>query len=334
MEHSENHEDDPEGDSGYRHFLSRMSDLLTQAIRNEFCTFPDHVCTSMDFIIYNKMKENNILVRKNDPNYLRYFHVRAIGTFECDDCGENWTCYNVSIIVDFYKPKVSQIYKHYYRCCYECWGDINFKNKQFERIADRAIMYYKKRKEAGGIIPAIENNGSYSSKAFKAHEESECERCRELDEPCWLHLVPCIKKVPYEMAHLVNFSLGDINEPLNKLHASVTMEVKDASKTCRIHINPLSGSENIKQWRQQCETILESYLQNFSSMSMSVQPELFSKQMMIIPKPSLFAEFQTLIHVTGSKIKVAEAFKRIETTAKELKRQHEAEKCKPCIILW
>ena len=148
MEHSENHEDDPEGDSGYRHFLSRMSDLLTQAIRNEFCTFPDHVCTSMDFIIYNKMKENNILVRKNDPNYLRYFHVRAIGTFECDDCGENWTCYNVSIIVDFYKPKVSQIYKHYYRCCYECWGDINFKNKQFERIADRAIMYYKKRQEA------------------------------------------------------------------------------------------------------------------------------------------------------------------------------------------
>ena len=271
----------------------------------------------MDFIIYNKMKENNILVRKNDPDYLRYFHVRAIGAFECN-CGETWRCYNITIIVDFYKCQVSKMYRQYCRGCGECWGDPYFTNKQFERIADRVIMYYKKRKEAGGTVPAIEFNGSYSAKAFKAHEESECERCCELEEPCWLYLVPYIKKVPYELVQSVRSSLGDIDEPLKKLYASVTMEVKDTSKIFRIHINPLSGSENIRHWRKQCETLLESFLQNFSSMSMSVKPELYSEQM-IIPKPSLFAELQTVLHITGNEKKVAEAFKRIENTAKEIK---------------
>ena len=333
-------EDD--SDSTWRQFLSKyMSDPFNKAVRKiypENWTFPDAWCssTSMDFIIYNKMKENNIIVRKNDPIYLRYFCVRGTGSFECDDsdCGEAWQCYNVTIIVDLYKPGVPKMYKQYCTTCGEHWGSPVFTNKQFERIVDRVIAYYKKRKEAEGTIPAIENNGSYSTKAFQAHEELHCERCRELEEPCWLHLVTYIKKVPYETVHLVSTSLQDITEPLKKLYASATVEVKDASKVCRIHINPLSGSEDIKQWRKQCETLLGSFLQNFSSLSLLVQPELFSKQITIIPKPSLSAELQTVLYITGTKEKAAEALKKVENAVKKIKQQHEVEKRKPCIILW
>ena len=320
-----------------------MSDPSAKARRKidpEYWTFPDAWCssTSMDFIIYNKMKKNSILVRKNDPDYLRHFNVRGTGTFECDDCddcAQAWTCHNATIVVDLYKPGVPKMYRQ--RCigCYQYWGSLVFTNKQFERIVDRVVGYYKKRKEAGGTVPAIENNGSYSSKSFQAHEEDDCERCCELEEPCWLHLVPYIKKVPYEITHLISSSLRDINEPLKKLYASATMEVKDAaSKVCRIHINPLSGSESIKQWRKQCETLLESFLQNFSSVSLLVQPELFSKQITIIPKPSLSAELQTVLYITGTKEKAAEAIKKVENVAKQIKEQHEAQKRKPCIILW
>ena len=107
------------------------------------------------------------------------------------------------------------------------------------------------------------------------------------------------------------------------------MEVKGPSKVCRIHINPLSRSENIKQWRKQCETLLESF---FNSVSLTVQPD--KQIIMAQPKPSLSIELQTVLCIASDKEKVAEALKRVENTAKEIKRQHEAEKQKPCILLW
>ena len=296
---------------------------------------PNSLCCApaVELIIDRKMKENNIVVRKKDPSFLKYFHVKVIGDFECNDCTSDWTCYNATIIVDLYEREISKKYKQYCRGCQESWSHLYFTNKQFDHIADRVITYYKMRKEAGGTVPAIENNGSYSSKAFMAHAEEDCERCYELGEPCWLYLVPYIKKVPYEIVQPIRSSLSNINEPLKKLYANASMEVKDASKICRIHINPLSGSEDIKQWRKQCETLLESFLQNFTTVSLLIQPD-FTKQIIVQPKPSVSAELQTVLYITGDKKKVAEAFKRVENTAKEVKRQHEAGKRKPCIILW
>lgn len=288
---------------------------------------------AMGLIIDKKMKDNNIVVRKEDPSFLKIFYVKVIGDFECTNCTIDWRSHNATIVVDLYDLDVPKRYRHFCRGCHKGWGHLYFTNKQFDRIADRVITYYKKRKETGGTVPAIENNGSYSSKAFMVHEERDCERCCELDEPCWLYLVPYIKKVPYELVQPIRSSLGDIDEPLKKLYASTTMEVKDASKICRIKINPLSGSENIKHWRKQCETILESFLQNFNAVSLSIQPD-FSKQIIVQPKPSISAELQSVLYITGDRKKVAEAFKRIENTAKEIKQQHEAGKCKPCIILW
>ena len=283
----------------------------------------------MELIISNKMKENNVVVTRNDPNYLKYFHVRVVGNYRCGICGNEWTCHNATIAIDLYSRKVSKKYKQFCKGCHEWCGDLHFTNKRFERIADRVIGYYKKRKEAGGTVPAIENE-PYS---YKVHEESDCERCCELDEPCWLHLVPYIKKVPYDIAHLVHSSLSDISEPLKKLYAIATMEGNDVSKISCININPLSGSEDIKQWRKQCETLLESFLLKFNSVSLSVQPNI-SKMVLAQSNPSVSVELQAVLHITGDKKKVAEAFKRVETAAKDIEVQYEAEKCKPCIIPW
>ena len=112
------------------------------------------------------------------------------------------------------------------------------------------------------------------------------------------------------------------------------MEVKDASKICRIHINPLSGSENIKQWRKQCETLLDSFLQKFNSISLSVQTGL-SKQMglpIVKPKPSISVELQTVLHITGNKKEVSEAVQTIENSVRETMKHYESEKRKPCIV--
>ena len=295
---------------------------------------PNGTCSSftMKYIISKKMQENDIVVRMSEPVYLKYFHMRVIGHFYCKLCGNTWTCYNATIVVDTHKHEVSKKYKQYCRSCKELCDGLYFTNKQFERIVDRVITHYKKRKETGGTVPAIENNGSYSSKAFQPHEEHDCERCFELDEPCWLHLVPYIKKVPYNIAHLIHSPLSKIDESLKKLCASANMEVNDVSKVCRIHINPLSGSEKIKQWRRQCETLLESFLQNFSSVSLSVQPDLSKRVVISHSKPSLSVELQTVLHIAGDKRKVSEAFKIIESSVKEITRQHETEKRKPCII--
>ena len=284
-----------------------------------------------EIIMNTKLKDNNIIIRKSDPTYLKCFYMKVIGDFECDSCTSEWKCYNATIIIDLYELEISKKYKQFCTRCNKSWASLYFTNKQFYPIADRAISYYKKRKNAGGSVPAIENNGSYSPKAFTAHEEEDCERCDELDEPCWLHLVPYIKKIPYEMAQLVRSFLTNIDEQLKKLHASATVEVKDRSKLCRININPLSGSESIKQWRKQCETLVDSFLQNFSTVSW-IQPG-FSK-ITVQPKLSVSTEPQTVLYVTGDKKKVGEVFKRIESTTKEMLQQHEAGKRKPCIILW
>lgn len=319
-----------------------LSSCLFECMYNPFVrdtfadswSYPDLLCDdlSMELFIYKEMKANNIVVIKTDPDYLKYFCMRVIGFYWCD-CNHQWTCYNATIVVDLYESEVSKTYKQYCtdRGCRG--GKLCFTNKQFKQVADRVVTYYKKRKEAGGTVPAIENNGSYSSKAFKVHEEYDCQRCHELREPCWLHLVPYVKKVPYEITHLVRSSLSSIKEPLKTLYASAIIDVNDADKVCRIHINPLSGSENIKQWRKQCETLLESFLQNFSSVSLSVQPDVFSKKV-LIPKPSLSTELHSVLYITGDKQKVSQAVKRIENITKEIKQQHETGKQKPCIILW
>ena len=276
-----------------------LTDMLTSSWSN-----PHGLCdsTTMDFFIHIKMKQSNVVVTKNEPDYLREFCMRGAGFFWCDDCNHQWDCHNATFVIDLHKPEVTKKYKQFCwgtLCDRGCWGELCFTNEQFERIAGRVVLYYKKRKEAGGTVPAFENNGSYSSKAFQAHEELDCERCRELEEPCWLHLVPYIKKIPYEIGLILHSSLSDINELLKKLYARATMEVKDVSKVCRIHINPFSGSESIKQWRKQCETLLDSFLQKFSSVSLSVQTGL-SKQMglpIVKPKPSISVELQTVLHI-------------------------------------
>ena len=196
------------------------TDMLTSSLSN-----PGGLCDSatMDFFIHIKMKQNNVVVTKNEPDYLREFCMRGTGFFCCHDCDHEWNCHNVTFVIDLHEPEVTKKYKQFCRSCYRYWGELFFTNEQFERIAGRVVAYYKKRKEAGGTVPAFENNGSYSSKAFQAHEELDCERCRELEEPCWLHLVPYIKKVPYEIGLILCSSLRDINEPLKKLYGRATM---------------------------------------------------------------------------------------------------------------
>lgn len=144
------------------------------------------------------------------------------------------------------------------------------------------------------------------------------------------------------MTSFVHLSLETISEPLHKVCAKATVLVTtSSSKAGHIRINPLSGSENIRQWRKQCETILESFLNNLSSITLQLQPELLPKIQGAIEtaqsSSSLLIEEKTVLEIAGDDKEVSdlsEKVKHIENITKEQKLQDNIRKCKSCIILW
>lgn len=312
----------------------------------------------MNSMIRDAMKLHNIKVRIRDPDYLKIYMLQAEAQFQCTGTGKlaydpnwpeyrpfcdyEWKCYNATIVIDLLKQEVSKRYQQWCRKCFKQWGKPHFTHRQFAQIVQRVIKCYKRRKEAGGTVPSVENNGSHNPRSFEPHEELYCERCKELEEPCWLYLVPYVKKVPFSMTSFIRSSLEIIGEPLNKVCAKATVLVKRGSSMVgHIRVNPLSGSENIIRWRKQCETILESFLKNLSSISLPLQPELLPKIQGSIrtaqSSSSLIIEEKTVLEIAGDGKEVSELSKKvkyIEKVAKERKLQDETRKRKPCIILW
>ena len=302
----------------------------------------DFVSTSFqtDSMIRDSMNLHNITVSTNDPDYLKVFVLQAEALFQCtgiyktpDDekwCEHKWTCYNATIVIDLVE-QVSKRYRQWCMRCFKQWGVPHFTNKQFAQIVKRVITCYERRKKAGGTVPSVEYNGSHSPKAFEPHEEVHCGRCKNLQEPCWLYLVPYCKKIPLSMISFVRSSLVEIDAPLNKIYAKASVLATTASsKVGRIRINPLSGSENIKQWRKQCETILESFLKNLSSISLPLEPKLLPKlQGGVEPNSSLLIEEKTVLEIAGDAKEVSELIEKVQHIEKMVK-----EKRKPCIILW
>lgn len=316
----------------------------------------------MNSLIRYGMKQYNITVSSNDPDYLKVYVLQAEALFQCTgtekfDYGKNWPpdwpkhrpfcnyewkCYNATIVIDLVKREVSKRYQQWCRHCFKQYGRPYFTNRQFGQIVQRVIKCYERRKKAGGIVPSFEYSGSYSPKAFEPHEEAYCDRCTELEEPCWLYLVPYVKKIPLSMISFIRLSLEKISEPLRKVYAKAAiLKTRGSSDVGRIRINPLSGSENIKQWRKQCETILELFLKDLTCITLPLYPELLPKIQGAIrtaqSNSCLLVKEETLLQIAGDAKEVSELsekVKYIENITKEQKRQDEVKKRKPCIILW
>ena len=307
----------------------------------------------MNSMIRNSMKLHSITVSKSDPDYLKIYVLQAQALFQCTGtgklahdpdwpesrpyCDNEWKCYNATIVIDLVNQEVSKRYQQWCRRCFIQLAMPHFTNRQFTQIVERVIKCYHRRKKAGGTVPSIENNGSHSPKAFEPHEEVYCNRCKELEEPCWLYLVPYYKKVPLSMISFVRLSLETMSESLSKVCAKATLLVARG----RICINPLSGSENIKQWRKQCETILELFLKDLTCITVPLQPELLPKIQGAIRTPqtssSLSIKEKVVLQIAGDATEVSELsqkVKYIEDMVKEQKLQDELGKRKPCIILW
>ena len=94
---------------------------------------PSNPCSSsnMEIIISKAIRENDIAVKKDDPVFLKYFHMRVTGHFNCKLCGNKWTCYNATNVIDIHKREVSRKYKQFCRSCRELCDELWFTNKQF-----------------------------------------------------------------------------------------------------------------------------------------------------------------------------------------------------------
>lgn len=291
----------------------------------------------IDLIIERLLCDSNIIVRKSDPDYLRYFAVKVKGCFECPECTTEWISHNAWLKFDLLERDV----KKYKRACLnlDCcnWADLYFKKEEFEVIAKKVMVYYKKRKKAGGIVPSFENEGLDKGRAIKRHEEELCQRCRELHEPCWLYLVPIAKPMPFIRPDFIQNSLGP---PLKKLHASIKMGKDDENKNI-IRVLPLKESTKIKNWRQRCENMVDSFLKSYSDLTVPVQPDLVPKLQGVMEtaksKPSICLERQTVLQVVAAaKQDVDELLEKIK--AIDVNTQYDSSNnsgsCKPCIILF
>ena len=298
-----------------------------------------------EIILDRVLSDSNIVVRKRDPDYLRYFIVKVKGWFVCPKCYHKWICCNASVKVDLLEMEV-KMYKQICRgggpgrlstvvYC-KAWAELCLTKEEFEVIAKTVIQYYKQRRKAGEIVPFYEfkNTRLDKRKATRVHSEDLCERCLELGEPCWLYLVPIVKPVP--QATSPSFALTSLSASLKTLHANIRMDKDESGKDC-IHILPSKESSSIKKWRLKCEAIVVSFLKNRDHHTVSVQPDMIPKLNGVMKeaksKPSVYLEKETVLHVVAAtKQDVDELLRKVKHIESIIAKESR-NKTKPCIIL-
>ena len=135
---------------------------------------------------------------------------------------------------------------------------------------------------------------------------------------------PIIKKVSHVMANFLQKCTPSIGKHLEELHVTINIDVEDASEVGFIHILPSKGSEEVRNWREECDAKIASFFKDLDSSSLSVQPELLPKVKEIIEESSSgtslcigFAKDDTTLHVAGKSKEVTkfiEEIKHIEDT--------------------
>jgi len=293
----------------------------------------------IDVILDRVLSDSNVIIRKNDPIFLRYFTVKVKGWFGCGVCYHRWISYNTSVKVDLLEKEVKmyqQMCKGGNASCYT-WTEPYLRKEEFEIIAKTVIKYYKQRRKAGGIVPwyEFENSGLDKRMATRCHNERFCERCLELGEPCWLHLVPIIKPMP--LAASPDFVLASLSASLKALHAIVKMDKGDSGKDT-INILPSKESSSVKNWRQKSEAIVISFLKNCYDLKVPVQPDIIPKLQGVMDvaksNPSVYLEKQTMLQiVAATKQDVDKLLRKIKQIESAVAEESRNKTSKPCIII-
>ena len=121
------------------------------------------------------------------------------------------------------------------------------------------------------------------------------------------------------MAYYVQNSDPSLAKLLDKFHVTVNIDINDESEVGFIHILPSVGSEKVKNWNEQCEAIIKSFLKPLNSSSLLVQPQLLPKIQEIVEEKKSnsslcinFAKDYTTLHIAGNSIEVTKVVKEIK----------------------
>ena len=130
---------------------------------------------------------------------------------------------------------------------------------------------------------------------------------------------PVVKRVSHVMGYFVKRNEALLTKSLQKLHVKMSFDIDDASGVGFIHILPLKGSEKVINWNEECNAMVELFLQAFSETLLPVHSEILPKVQEIVRKnesnPSLcvrFTENLSTLNVAGHSTEVSKLVKEIE----------------------
>ena len=122
------------------------------------------------------------------------------------------------------------------------------------------------------------------------------------------------RKITKSMIDLYMPHLPTLESSLKEIHASVTID-----EGGYITIEPLSGNENVADWKEKCSQLLNDWLSNFDEREMTIPLVLHDKIFRLIvkfqDKSSInvsFKEDKSLLYAVGKSDKVSEFVKEVE----------------------
>ena len=78
------------------------------------------------------------------------------------------------------------------------------------------------------------------------------------------------------MAHYVQSNDPSLTELLDKLHVTIKIDIDDEAEVGFIYILLSVGSEKIKNWNEQCEAAIESFLKPLNSSLLATSTALIT----------------------------------------------------------
>ena len=130
---------------------------------------------------------------------------------------------------------------------------------------------------------------------------------------------PVVKRVSHVMGCFVKRNEAMLTESLQKLHVKISFDIDEASGVGFIHVLPLKGSEKVMNWNEECNAMVELFLNAFSDTSLPVHSEMLPKVQEVVRKsesnPSLcvrFTENCNTLNIAGHSTEVSKLVKEIE----------------------
>ena len=288
--------------------------------------------------ITGALSDFDVIIFDDDPDCIKYSSVKGEAYFECSSCNFRWLSHNVIFKIDLYHR---QLLKRYRQRCSKCgsyWAVPCFKSNEFKITVDRVVGHIHSMKKFGeGYSPAFLNE-----ETLPDHDKAYCERCMELDRPCYIiqegeitqtivdksPVSSIFRQFSHVMACYIQKHLVSLSDSLKDFFVQINLHIDDQCGF--IHLIPTERSITIANWNKICEEKLELFLNKLDSVSLSIHPEVLAKLPEIIkevnPKSSPCIKEQTTLQVVGFREevdKLVEIVQQVKSTQKQKK---------PCIL--